>query len=113
MLSFPCSRPSKLITAECRRCYTSSPGPLAQSRVASSGPIEEFGDELRGLSRFLDHREVSGIFDGGEPRSSDLPRGLLRRLPREMDVVPAGQDGRGGADSWEGRAHGGVAAPQG
>src|SRR2546427_542925 len=64
-------------------------------RIVSSARIEELGDEVRGLAGFLDHREVSGIVDHGEPRSSDPSRSLLRRLPRELGVVAAGEDERG------------------
>src|SRR5207245_696643 len=45
-------------------------------RIVSSARIEELGDEVRGLAGFLDHREVSGIVDHGEPRSSDPSRRL-------------------------------------
>src|SRR2546428_10551679 len=85
--------------------------PPGEHRIVSSARIEELGDEVRGLAGFLDHGEVSGIFDDREPRSSDPSRSLLRRLPRELDVVAAGEDERGGPESWEVRVHGGVASP--
>src|SRR6266705_3030847 len=112
----PC-RPS---TADTIRHIETPPGsrevPLREFRRRagrSVARIDELGDALRRLAGFLDHRKMPGVFDCAEAGSGDSRRGFLCGSPRELNVMPAGEDQCGHVDSSQGCRHRSVAPPQG